>query len=126
MRCSMNPGMAGVGLSSVSFTSPISKEGGSFYYEIYGEGLIKLSGAAFGLGSAKSWFIMWCFYSLIILSLFNKCKLFIIINWILIKMMKFFITTLIALLATMTTACNMYQEGMPEITYLCKDQICDK
>ena len=41
-------------------------------------------------------------------------------------MMKLFITTLIALLATVTTACNMYQVDMPEITYLCKDQICDK
>ena len=41
-------------------------------------------------------------------------------------MMKLFMTTLIALLATMTAACNLYEEGKPEITYLCKDQICDK
>merc|ERR1712013_424725 len=49
-----------------------------------------------------------------------------IINWILIKMMKLFITAVIALLGTLTSACNLYVENQPEITYLCKDQICDK
>ena len=32
----------------------------------------------------------------------------------------------VVLLATLTFACNLYEEGKPEITYLCKDQICDK
>ena len=41
-------------------------------------------------------------------------------------MMKLNMIVAIALLATITSACNLYMEGQPEITYLCKDQICDK
>ena len=41
------------------------------------------------------------------------------------KMIKQIIPVLV-LLVTLSFACNLYEEGKPEITYLCKEQICDK
>ena len=40
-------------------------------------------------------------------------------------MMKMFIPALIALLATLTSACNKYIEGDKTLSYLCKDEKCD-